>query len=47
VQSSKANIATTSSQQHDQFSEAMDITSDDKNDVIEVLDKKINPKPSY
>lgn len=44
MQSPKANIATTSKQHHEQPSEAIDITSDEENDVI-VLDK-INPKPS-
>uniref|UniRef100_A0A2S2QUC7 Uncharacterized protein n=1 Tax=Sipha flava TaxID=143950 RepID=A0A2S2QUC7_9HEMI len=45
VQSSKVNIASTSVQQHEEPSEAIDITSDDENDVI-VLDKIKNPKPS-
>ncbi|XP_025416060.1 activating transcription factor 7-interacting protein 1-like isoform X2 [Sipha flava] len=46
VQSLKENIATTSVQQHEQPSEAMNITSDDENNVIAVLDDMINPKPS-
>jgi hypothetical protein len=47
VQSSKANIATTSAQQHEQPSEVIDITNDNENDVIKILDKKLNHKPSY